>query len=195
MASSPVDLANSAILKVGGTRINSFDDNKAEAVVVSEYYERSYLYLLSVFYWGFASRTVDLARLPTKPAHEYEYAYALPQDLIRVQRAFPNTNYKIVGRELHTNERSIGIKHTFRAKEEHLPIYFEQTFMYYLAEQITIAITENQKKADSNFVKYEKHLKTAKSLDAQQHPQDGFQDFPLQDERFSGGLGGGGYYR
>lgn len=193
MASSDIDISNSAILKVGGTRINSFNDNKVEAVVCNEFYERSYKWLLAQYYWGFASRTVDLAQLADKPNHEYEYAYALPADFIRVQRTFPNSNYKIVGRELHTNERQIGIKHTFRVKEEHLPIYFEQTMMYYLAEQISIAITENQSKADSNYMKYQDHLKRAKSLDSQQFPQDGFESFPLEDVRFSGGIEGGGF--
>jgi len=193
MASSPVDISNSAILKVGGTRINSLDGRSVEAVVCKEFYERSYKWLLAQYYWGFAMRTADLARAVTPPNHEYEYAYALPQDFIRVQRTFPNTNYKIVGRELHTNESSIAIKYTFRALEEHVPVYFEQTMMYYLAEQITIPITENQSKADSNYAKYIEHMKRAKSLDAQQHPQDGFDDFPLEDARFGGGMEGGRY--
>ncbi len=190
MASSAVDLANSAILKVGGTRINSFDDNKIEAIVVKEYYERSFKFLLSTYYWGFANKTEKLARTITVPEFEYTYAYTLPEDVLRVQRTFPNSNYKIVGNELHTNETEIGIKYTSRALEEDLPVYFEQAFMYYLAEQITVAITENQKKADSNYTKYKDQLKIAKSLDSQQYPQDGFQDFPLDNSRYGSGFGG-----
>ena len=193
MASSAIDISNSALLKVGASRINSFDDNKAEAVVVQEFYERSYRWLLSQYYWGFAMMTVALARTTTAPQYEYEYAYKLPSDFVRVQRTYPNSNYKIVGNELHTNESKIGIKYTFRAREEDLPIYFEQAMMYYLAEQITIPLTENQTKADSNYAKAIDHLGRAKSLDAQQHPQDGFDDFPLDNSRYGGGVNFGGF--
>lgn len=184
MTSSPIDISNSALLKVGASRINSFDDNRTEAVVVTEFYERSVKWLLAQYYWGFASRSVDLAQMPHKPQHEYEYAFALPSDFIRIQRTFPNSNYKIVGKELHTNQPTIAVKHTFRAKEEDFPIHFEETFMYYLASQIAIPLTENVNKSDLNYNHYLDHLKRAKSLDSQQHPQDGFDDFPLHDSRF-----------
>ena len=191
---SKISIANSAILKVGGTRINSFEDNKSEAIIVNEYYERSIRWLLSQYYWGFAMMNVSLAKVPIVPEFEYEHAYALPSDFIRIQRTFPNSNYKIVGNELHTNESEIGIKYTSRVEENRFPIYFEQTMMYYLAEQITIPITENQQKSDSNYAKYQDHLKRAKSLDAQQHPQDGFEDFPLDDSRYGGGVYGKGAF-
>lgn len=191
---SGIDIANSAILKVGGKRINSFNDNKVEAVIVNEFYERSIKWLFAQYYWGFASKTVKLAQLQISPEFEYAYAYALPSDFIRIQRAFPNTNYKIVGNELHTNEQEIGIKFTFRAKEEDLPIYFEQTMMYYLASQITVSITENATKDKVNYDQYLDHIKRAKSLDAQQYPQDGFSDFPLDNARYAGGVYGAGSY-
>jgi len=186
MTSSPENIANSAILKIGASRINSLDDNKTEAVVCKEFYERSYRWLLAQFYWGFANMTESLAQSPTAPKHEYAYAYLLPADFVRIQRTFPNSNYKIVGNELHTNEREIAIKYTFRAKEEDLPIYFEQTMMYYLASQICVPITENVTKEVSNYEQYLDHLKRAKSLDAQQYPQDGFEDFPLYTSRYGG---------
>ena len=184
MTASPISISNSALLTVGATRINSFSDNKTEAIVVQEFYERSVKWLFAQYYWGFASVTKDLALSPTPPKHEYEYAFLLPDDMIRVQRTFPNSNYKIVGNELHTNEKTIGIKYTERADEADFPIYFEQTMMYYLASQITIPLTENVTKQTANAQLYLDHMKRAKSLDAQQHPQDGFQDFPLDNARY-----------
>lgn len=184
MASSPIDLANSALLKVGARRINSFNDQKVEATTVNEFYERSIRFLFSLHYWGFAAKAEVLALLPDKPVAEYAYAYALPEDMLRVQRVFPNTNYKIVGNELHCNERSITLKYTRRVPEEDLPVYFEQTFMYYLASQITVTLTENTTKDANNYAEYTDHLKRAKGLDSQQYPQDGFEDFPLENARY-----------
>jgi len=186
MSSSKVQIANSALLKIGASRINSFDDNKTEAIVISEFYERSYAWLFAQYYWGFANKTVQLAKLPTPPLQEYAHAFQLPNDMVRVQRTFPNSNYKILGNELHTNEESIAIKYTFKADEADIPVYFEQTMMYYLASQICISITENVTKDKLLYEQYLDHIKRAKSLDAQQYPQDGFQDFPLHDSRFGG---------
>ncbi|RLA77101.1 MAG: hypothetical protein DRG30_01145 [Epsilonproteobacteria bacterium] len=182
--SKQVSIANSALLKVGATRINSFDDNKNEAVIIKEFYERSYRALLSMYPWSFAMKTVALAQLPTKPLAEYEYAYALPNDLVWLQRTHPNSNFKILGRELHTNERTVSIKYTYRCPEEDMSIQFEQAFMYYLASQICIPITENIKKDELLYVQYQDHLKRAKSITAQQQPQDGFEDFPVDNSRY-----------
>ena len=184
--SKQVSIANSALFKVGASRINSFDDNKNEAVIIKEFYERSYRALLSMYPWSFAMKTSTLAQLPTKPEQEYEYAYQLPNDMVWVQRTFPNSNFKIVGRQLHTNERTISLKYTYRAPEEDMSIQFEQAFMYYLASQICIPITENVNKNVALYNEYKDHLKVAKSLTAQQQPQDGFEDFPVFDSRFGG---------
>lgn len=186
MTSEQVSLANASLLKVGAKRISSFDDNQTEAIVVSEFYERSYRSLLQMYPWSFAMRTVDLALIPGKPDHEYEYRYALPQNGIVLQRVFPNqASFKIVGKELHCNDgNGIGIKYVHRVDEELISPMFEQTMMYYLASQITIPLTENVVKSDSNYAMFVDHLARAKSLDAQQHPQDGFQDFPLLNVRF-----------
>jgi len=185
-----VSLANASLLKVGASRINSFSDNKNEAVVVNEFYERSYRNLLASYPWSWAMKSETLAQLPDKPLQEYEYAYQLPSDFIWIQRTFPNCNYKIVGKALHCNETSISIKYTFRADEDNMSIMFEQAFMYYLASQICIPLTENVTKNQWLYKEYQDHIKKAKSLTAQQQPQDGFEDFPLDSARYGAGPGG-----
>jgi len=188
--SKAVSLANSSLLKVGASRINSFDDNKTEAVVVKEFYERSYRNLLAMYPWSWAMKTESLAQMLDKPGQEYQYAYKLPIDYVWIQRTFPNSNYKIVGTELHTNEPSISIKYTYRAPEEDMSIMFEQAFMYYLASQICIPLTENVNKNTLMYQEYQDHIKKAKALTAQQQPQDGFEDFPIDSARYGAGPGG-----
>ncbi len=188
--SKQVSLANSSLLKIGASRINSFDDNKVEAVVVKEFYERSYRAMLSMYPWSWAMKTEKLARNTTTPEEEYEYSYQLPNDYIWLQRTYPNTNFKIVGDQLHTNEKEIAVKYVFRADEEDMSIQFEQAFMYYLASQICIPLTENSTKNTLIYQEYQDHLKKAKSLTAQQQPQDGFENFPIDDARYIAGPGG-----
>ena len=184
--SKQVSLANAALTKIGASRINSFDDNKTEAVVVKEFYERSYRNLLAQYPWSWALKVETLALLQHKPKKDFEFAFKLPSDLIWLYRMYPNGNYKIIGDELHTNNKEVTIKYIYRADEEDMPPFFEQAFMYYLASQICIPITENATKDQLLYMQYQDHLKRAKSLEAQQQPQDGFDDLPVHDYRFGG---------
>ena len=188
---SAISLANQALLKLGATRINTFEDTKIEAVVIKEFYEPAYLWMLAQYPWSFAMKSQTLARTITPPDEEYEYGYALPEDFVWIQRTFPISNFKIVGRELHTNEQKIAIKYSQRIDESRTPPTFAQAFMLYLASLACITITENTQKEQSLATQAMDHLKRAKSLDAQQHPQDGFQEFPLDSARYGSGGGAG----
>ena len=186
MLTKNVSLANASLLLIGASRIASFDEESSEAVTVNEFYERSYQYLISLYPWHFASKTITLSRLPEVPAQEYQYKYRLPSDLIRVQRVFPNvSSYKILNDELHADYKDLSLKYQYRAPEEYMPIYFEQAMVYYLASQICITLTEDTQRAAVLAGLADTHIKKAKSLDAQSQPQDGFEDFPIDDVRYS----------
>ncbi len=188
--SSQVEIANRALLKVGATRINSMQDNKTEAVVINEYYELAYQWMLAQYPWSFAMKVEALSRIPEAPLEDYAFAYELPQNYIWVQRVYPNSNFKIMGTQLWTNEKQISVKFIERADEAIIPAYFEQAFMVYLASLIAVPLTENVQKEMSLVAQATQHLKKAKSLNAQQQPQDGFQDFPVYNSRFGGGVAG-----
>ena len=66
-----------------------------------------------------------------------------------------------------------------------MPIYFEQAFVYYLASQICTTLTEDTQRTAVLAGLADAHVKKAKSLDAQIQPQDGFEDFPIDDVRYS----------
>lgn len=185
---SAVEICNQAILKIGATRINSFDDNTVESTVVKEYYESAVKWMLSQYPWSFSLKTVELSQLPDKPIRDYEYAYSLPVDMIRLHRTYPLTDFRIEGDQLWSNERSMAVKYVSRPDERFFPSYFSQALMLYLATMICIPITENVQKESEMFMLSQDALRRAKSIDAQQHPQEGFQDFPLEEARFSGGM-------
>ena len=184
MVSKNVSLANAALLLVGASRIQSFDQNTTEAVVIGEFYERSYRALLSQYPWKFAAQTRPLALTINTPDYEYKYEFQLPADYVWIQRTFPNSDYKILGDKLQSNYKEIGIKYTWRVKEELMPIAFEQAFVYYLASQICITLTEDTTKQATLYEQYMDHARTARSLDAQMQPNDGWEDFPADSVRY-----------
>lgn len=184
MVSKTISLANAALLLVGASRIQSFDDGTTEAVVINEFYERAYRSLLGSYPWKFAAKTRKLGRTPNTPEYEYEFEFQIPADYVWVQRTFPNLDYKILGDKLQCNYKEIGLKYTWRVGEELMPIAFEQAFVYYLASQVCITLTEDVTKQATLFDQYQAHARTARGVDAQQAPNDGFDDFPIDAARY-----------
>lgn len=187
MVDKQISLVNSALLLLGAKTINSFDEESTEAITAQSYYERTYRSLIAGFPWKFAVKYTVLAevagQVPMDP--NFEYLYQLPQDYITALEIQPNqANFKIVGNQLYTAQQNVTLRYVWRVGEELMPILFEQAFMYYLASQMCITLTEDNTKQASMYTQYKDHLKKAKSVDSQQQPQDGFANFPLDDARY-----------
>lgn len=187
MVDKQISIVNSALLLLGADPIGSFSEESTEAIVAESFYERSYRALIGIFSWKFAIKYEDLAliagEVPGDPF--YEYVFQLPQDMLWLQHTIPNHyEYKLAGDQLYSTTPTIKIKYTWRVKEELMPILFEQTFMYYLASQMCITLTEDTAKNTLMYTMYQDHLKRAKAVDSQQQPQDEFASFPINDARY-----------
>ena len=120
MASSPVQICNAALLKLGAERINSLTENNKRARVFNERYNSIRKEVLRAHPWNFAIRRASLAKLPDAPAYEYGSQYQLPNDCLRVLETEADrlnvtgdflgnhpTKYKIEGRLLLTDGTSV----------------------------------------------------------------------------------------
>lgn len=83
MASS-VDIANSALTKLGAKRIMALTDNQKEAREISAIFELRRDALLRSYNWSFAMKRVALSALSDAPAWGYALQYQLPVDCLRV---------------------------------------------------------------------------------------------------------------
>ena len=184
MITKQISLCNASLLLLGASRIQSFEDGSAESVIAEQFYERSYQALLSQYPWNFASKTKGLNRTTEEPGFEYKYEFQLPSDYVWIQRIYPNGDFKILGDKLHSNFKDVGVKYTWRVNEEMMPVHFEQAFIYYLASQMCISITEDTTKQSTLYEQYMDEARRARSLDAQMQPQDGFEDFPIDTVRY-----------
>ena len=187
MIDKQIGICNKALLLIGAKRISSFDEQSTEAITCNDFYESSYQALLNMYPFSFAQTYKDLAIIAnvTPGDPRFKYAFKLPTDLLWLLQVIPNqSEYKVVGDQLHMNAAEIKIKYTFRANEELMSAVFEQMFMYYLASQICITLTEDRTKQAELYVQYTDHAKKARALDAQQHPQDQFAEFPLDSARY-----------
>lgn len=82
MASS-VDIANSALTKLGEDRIMSLTDNVKAAREINAVFELRRDKLLRTYAWNFAMKRASLPALDDGPAWGYTYAYQKPSDCLR----------------------------------------------------------------------------------------------------------------
>ena len=87
---SETDVCNVALRLVGAKTVTSLSDGSDNASVLEDIYTETRDDLLSSHPWNFATKRVQLARISTAPAFEFDYAYALPSDWIRTVSVHDN---------------------------------------------------------------------------------------------------------
>lgn len=80
-----IELCNQALVNgLGADKIEALTEDSTEAISASTAYEPALRYCFSAHPWRFATRTVQLTRLPDAPEDPFEAAYSLPPQLARV---------------------------------------------------------------------------------------------------------------
>ncbi|MCO7513716.1 hypothetical protein NJF44_01320 [Pseudomonas guariconensis] len=89
--SSVVEICNMALSHIGhGQRIDDLAEASLEAEQCSLFYEHARDFVLRADCdWGFATAFAQLAEVATNPNPEFPYAYAVPNDCMRVRRILP----------------------------------------------------------------------------------------------------------
>jgi hypothetical protein len=84
MATTPVSICNSALIKVGAETILALTDNNERARICNSQYEKNRDELLRAHPWKFATKKISLAPLLQPPEFDYDYAFPIPADCVRV---------------------------------------------------------------------------------------------------------------
>lgn len=110
---SPVTVANLALIRLSVAKITSFSDKKKAADVMSTIYANARDTVLRKYPFKFAKKRAILAPVSVSPKWGFEYAYELPTDSVRLlfvdghyvgadMNGLPNI-YRIEGRQILTN--------------------------------------------------------------------------------------------
>lgn len=185
---SSIDISSNALLLVGDNPINSFDEPGNGAQVAKAIYPVTKQRLLSEHPWSFALKQQRLNRLSQTPDDKtnYQYAFQLPTDMIRIWNTQEHAEYIIIGNLLYSNLQSILCTYIFDVEETNLPPHFIKSLEYSLASDFAIAITEDQNKAALYEQKSRDAINQAMAIDSQNRPQTGIIDAPLIDVRHGG---------
>lgn len=114
MAASIVEICNLAILKIGGLKIASIEDLTKEGRACKVFFPILRNELLESYPWPFALTRADIsAQLATTPSFQWDYAYTIPSDCLRVIELYGTDSEWVVenGQLLTNQEEEIYIRY------------------------------------------------------------------------------------
>lgn len=183
---SQVDICNSALIRLGSNPIVSLVDNNDRARTVSAMYDLARRALLRSHPWNFAQIQIQLPQLVNAPTFEYQYAYQIPFDCLRVLSLYQSfSRYNVVGRILYTDDSTINLYYISDIQD---PNQFDSMFIECLAlkiaKDIGYKITANASLIQSLKSDYESTFRQAKQYDSQEDAPRQFDDGTWLDSRF-----------
>jgi hypothetical protein len=164
---SQVEITNLALSRIGANTITSLTDGTAEqklAVVTWDIARRA---CLRDHAWNFACKDVELNQISGYTAFEYDYAYQLPSDYIRLLQFYGNPNFRVQGRRILTDETVCKIKYIYDVTDSpDWDASFTDLMAQRMAVDMAYALTKSQSSADSMYAIYNQKLKLAKHIDS-----------------------------
>jgi len=182
LATTLVDISNSALIKVGAGRITSFDDDTKEAALCKEQLPKLRDAVLADHPWNFAVRRAELANLVETPAYEFDFFSQLPLDYLRVfevsdggtntltfSAQATNFPYMVEGKKLLHNLNPVFIRYIFRETVvANWNPMFAEALALRLAADIAYSLVQSRALQKDMLDAYLKFIATARSLDAQE---------------------------
>lgn len=166
---SKVAICNRALIEIGANTIVSLSEDSEEARRCSVVYDECRQTILRDNPWNFATKQASLARLSTAPLFDFQYAYQLPSDCLRVMRTKDNSRHKIVGRTVHSDEESLYIEYIADIDDPN--VYdgmFREALSLLIAYKLAYATTASTSMAQDRYQVYLNALSRARGVDAQE---------------------------
>lgn len=202
MATTKEDVAAVALTLIRATPITSFSDGSNEANIITNVYSPLVQKIMTLHPWSFATKKRRLNQNSTNPVNEYNYAYIIPSEALRIFKVFdsssvnaiPNTNYKIMGSNILSNDTTLYAEYTTYVSESYWPPYFADFMAYALAAKIALAVTDDENLAQGmQQVAFGTpgqggrggEFANAANIDSQQNPAQTLQPSELISFRFS----------
>ena len=173
MPDSWVQVANSALTKLGDSLIVSFDDDSPRAALVKERYQPARDHVLRMHPWNCAMKRVSSANLSSPaPAFDYTYYHSLPDDWLRTIFIGPDgTDYRIEGRYIATDATELEHRYIRRVSDPtEIDTLCGEAIAFYLAWDICTRLQQNGEIKQEMWNGFQAMLRTAKTVDAQEEP-------------------------
>jgi DNA polymerase elongation subunit (family B) len=177
MASNPVSICNSGLIKIGATRINALTDLTKEARLCNEQYDKLRKKVLRDHPWNFAVTRVSLAQTLNTPAFEYAFEYAIPSDSLRVidTNLIEGEPWEVEvsqtsgNQVLVTNAGSVKIKYIKNITDTTLfSADFDEALSMLIGADLAYSLLQSSSMQQNILGAYMRFIATARSMDAQE---------------------------
>lgn len=172
---SVVNMCNSALNLLGASTISSLTDDTKNARLCNQRYEPVRNRVFRSHAWNCLHKRVQLAQNSTAPVIEYDHAYALPSDCLRVLKIHNGTtdsiadalDYKLEGRNIITDEDTVyAIYIALDTDPNNYDTYLRESISHQLAADLCYAITNNATLANQYMTRADERLREARFIDA-----------------------------
>lgn len=204
MATSDVDICNTALYLLGADEISSLTEDESDrAKVFARVYPSFKKARLTEYPWHWARKKFQMSREAAAPLNEWTYKYIIPPEALRIQAYYdsdqvgarPFRLLNRIGDRVHTDAAVLFCDAIEEKDESSWPDIFEDYVTNALASRVAIAITGERSKAE--YFKQEAYglpgeqgeggiYAKAKAWDNTQTPPTQVQDFSLIEARFGG---------
>lgn len=167
MPASDTEIANDALGRLGISPIMELSDDSKQAQFAKRFFDQTREEVLAARPWTFAIKRANLNALSTAPVSEWQYAYQLPSDFLRLVQINNDEietikfKYAIEGRTIVTDESPITICYVARVTDPTLysPL-FSEAFALKLASKLVGPLTGALKLSMDYLALYEKAITT-----------------------------------
>lgn len=169
---SQVEIANSALIKMGAPPIMSFSDAVKTARTIKNCFEQCKRAVLRAHIWKFATKRAILAPLVDVPEYEYTYMFQKPSDWLRNIDFDGDPEYRMEGDKILSNDNPLYMRYIYDIGEnvELMDAMASEALACYLAWTIAYTITQDDKLRDKMYTDYLHVCGQAKSMDAKDMP-------------------------
>ena len=181
MVSTIVEICNMALARLGDSRISDINADEEKARLCKLFYEQTRDEVLREHPWSFAAGRAILAAISSTNLTGFDYLYQLPTDCLYVRKMIDaegetygdiTSEYKIEGRELHTDITPCAIRYT---KKIDNPGQFDSQYVealtLKLASKLALRLSGKQQYEGSMIQQYMIVLQNAKALDGGESQQ------------------------
>ena len=172
---SVVNMCNSALNLLGASTIAALTDDTKNARLCNQRYEPVRNRVFRSHAWNCLHKRLQLAQNSTAPVVEYDHAYALPSDCLRVLKIHNGTtdsiasdlNYKLEGRNIVTDINTVFVIYiALDTDPNNYDTYLRESISHQLAADLCYAITNNATLANQYMTRADERLREARFIDA-----------------------------
>jgi len=172
---SVVNMCNSALNLLGASTIAALTDDTKNARLCNQRYEPIRNRVFRSHAWNCLHKRVQLAQNSTAPIVEYDHAYALPSDCLRVLKIHNGTtdsiasdlNYKLEGRNIVTDIDTVFVIYiALDTDPNNYDTYLREAISHQLSADLCYAITNNATLANQYMTRADERLREARFIDA-----------------------------